>query len=159
MLKKEIVLQVSNMAYFLADVIKSIESKTINLEPEIQNLEYIKSTLENIETEYDKENKTIFPIINQNLYDKDPFYRKVCLEELIIRNFKYGLNYEEQLLSIQNCLGINTTKGFIFQTIQNYLTDKTRYDYLLEYIQERQPQNIENTRECIEDQWEDDYCD
>lgn len=145
MLKKEMVLQISNMAYLLADVIESIESKTIGLEPEIQNLEYIKSTLENIEIDYDKENKTKFPIINKHLYNTDSLYRKVCLEEIIIRNFKYGFNYEEQLISIRNYLGINTTKGFIYQTIQNFITDQTRYDYLLEYIRERQPQNTEDT--------------
>ena len=155
MLKKEMILQISNMAYLLADVIESINSKTIDLEPEIQNLEYIKLTLNNIETEYEKENKTIFPIINKNLYNTDPLYRKVCLEEIIIRNFKYGLNYDEQLSSIRNYLGINTTKGFIYQTIRNFMTDQTRYDYLLEYMQERQPQNIENTYEYIEDQKEE----
>ena len=154
MLKKEMILQISNMAYLLADVIESINSKTIDLEPEIQNLEYIKLTLNNIETEYEKENKTIFPIINKNLYNTDPLYRKVCLEEIIIRNFKYGLNYNEQLSSIRNYLGINTTKGFIYQTIRNFMTDQTRYDYILEYMQERQPQNIENTYEHIEDQKE-----
>ena len=53
MLKKEMILQISNMAYLLADVIESINSKTIGLEPEIQNLEYIKLTLNNIETEYE----------------------------------------------------------------------------------------------------------
>lgn len=157
MLKKEMILQISNMAYLLADVIESINSKTIDLEPEIQNLEYIKLTLNNIETEYEKENKTIFPTINKNLYNTDPLYRKVCLEEIIIRNFKYGLNYEEQLSSIRNYLGINTTKGFIYQTIQNFMTDQTRYDYLLEYMQERQPQNMENTHKHIEDKREDNY--
>lgn len=159
MLKKEMILQISNMAYLLADVIESINSKTIDLEPEIQNLEYIKLTLNNIETEYEKENKKIFPTINKNLYNTDPLYRKVCLEEIIIRNFKYGLNYEEQLSSIRNYLGINTTKGFIYQTIQNFMTDQTRYDYLLEYMQERQPQNIENIYEHIEDQKGDNYYD
>ena len=159
MLKKEMVLQISNMIYLLADVIESIEFKTIDFDPEIQNLKYIKSILENIEIEYKKENKTIFPTINKYLYNTDSLYRKVCLEEFIIRNFKYGLNYEEQLSSIRNYLGINTTKGFIYQTIQNFMTDQTRYDYLLEYIQERQPQNIENTYEYIEDQEEDDYDD
>ena len=154
MLKKEMILQISNMAYLLADVIESINSKTIGLEPEIQNLECIKLTLNNIETEYEKENKTIFPTINKNLYNTDPLYRKVCLEEIIIRNFKYGLNYDEQLSSIRNYLGINTTKGFIYQTIRNFMTDQTRYDYILEYMQERQPQNIENTYEHIEDQKE-----
>ncbi len=155
MLKKEIILQISNMAYLLADVIESINSKTIGLEPEIQNLKCIKLTLNNIEAEYEKENKTIFPTINKNLYNTDPLYRKVCLEEIIIRNFKYGLNYDEQLSSIRNYLGINTTKGFVYQTIQNFMTDQTRYDYLLEYMQERQPQNIENTYEYIEDQKEE----
>ena len=155
MLKKEMILQISNMAYLLADVIESINSKTIDLEPEIQNLECIKLTLNNIETEYEKENKTIFPTINKNLYNTDPLYRKVCLEEIIIRNFKYGLNYGEQLSSIRNYLGINTTKGFIYQTIRNFMTDQTRYDYILEYMQERQPQNIENTYKHIEDQKEE----
>ena len=155
MLKKEMILQISNMAYLLADVIESINSKTIDLEPEIQNLECIKLTLNNIETEYEKENKTIFPTINKNLYNTDPLYRKVCLEEIIIRNFKYGLNYDEQLSSIRNYLGINTTKGFIYQTIRNFMTDQTRYDYILEYMQERQPQNIENTYKHIEDQKEE----
>lgn len=155
MLKEEMILQISNMAYLLADVIESINSKTIDLEPEIQNLECIKLTLNNIETEYEKENKTIFPTINKNLYNTDPLYRKVCLEEIIIRNFKYGLNYDEQLSSIRNYLGINTTKGFIYQTIRNFMTDQTRYDYILEYMQERQPQNIENTYKHIEDQKEE----
>lgn len=145
MLKKEIVYTISNITHILTDIIKSIELKTINLELELKDLKYIKSTLENIEIECDKENKTNFPIINKHLYNTDSLYRKVCLEEIIIRNFKYGFNYEEQLISIRNYLGINTTKGFIYQTIQNFITDQTRYDYLLEYIRERQPQNTEDT--------------
>ena len=159
MLKKEIVCTISNITHILTDIIKSIELKTINLELELKDLKCIKTTLDNIEIEYKKENKTIFPTINKILYDTDSLYRKVCLEEFIIRNFKYGLNYEEQLSSIRNYLGINTTKGFIYQTIQNFMTDQTRYDYLLEYIQERQSQNIENAYEYIEDQEEDDYDD
>ena len=139
MLKKEIIDRIFEIEQFLSDTTRSIEYKTIDLEPEIQNLKTVISALIDIETEYDKEDNLGFVKINKYLYETDPLYRKICLEELIIRNFKYGFNYDEQIIVIHNELGAKTTKPFIFQTIQNYLVDKTRYDFLLEYIEERQP--------------------
>ena len=139
MLKKEIINRIFEIEQFLSDTTRSIEDKTIDLEPEIQNLKTAISALIDIEMEYDKEDNFGFVKINKYLYETDPLYRKICLEELIIRNFKYGFNYDEQIIIICNELGMKTTKPFIFQTIQNYLIDKTRYDFLLEYIEERQP--------------------
>ena len=144
MLKKEIIDRIFKIEQFLSDTTRSIEYKTIDLEPEIQNLKTVISALINIEMEYDKEDGLGFVKINKYLYETDPLYKKICLEELIIRNFRYGFNYDEQIIIIHNELGAKTTKPFIFQTIQNYLIDKTRYDFLLEYIEERQPIEEEN---------------
>lgn len=144
MLKKEIINRIFEIEQFLSDTTRSIEHKTIDLEPEIQNLKTAISALIDIEMEYDDEDDLGFVKINKYLYKTDPLYRKVCLEELIIRNFKYGFNYDEQIIIIYNELGLKTTKPFIFQTIQNYLIDKTRYDFLLEYMEERQPTEREN---------------
>lgn len=139
MLKKEIIDRIFEIEQFLSDTTRSIEYKTIDLEPEIQNLKIAISALVDIEMEYDKKDDLGFVKINKYLYETDPLYRKICLEELIIRNFKYGFNYDEQIIIVYNELGAKITKPFIFQTIQNYLIDKTRYDFLLEYIEERQP--------------------
>lgn len=144
MLKKEIIDRIFEIEQFLSDTTRSIEYKTIDLEPEIQNLKIAISALIDIEMEYDKKDDLGFVKINKHLYETDPLYRKACLEELIIRNFKYGFNYDEQIVLIHNELGTKTTKAFIFQTIQNYLIDKSRYDFLLEYIEERQLTEQEN---------------
>ena len=144
MLKKEIINRIFEIEQFLSDTTRSIENKTIDLGPEIQNLKIAISALIDIETKYDDGDGLGFVKINKHLYETDSLYRKICLEELIIRNFKYGFNYDEQIIIIYNELGMKTSKPFIFQAIQNYLIDKTRYDFLLEYIEERQPTEQEN---------------
>lgn len=134
MRKYEIIKIIKDIKKIFSDLTNKID---LDGTPEVisNDIKRIDELLKQINLD-EKSRRSPFKKHDHRLYNNNQTYRQACLEELVIRNFTFGLKYDEIQLIVLNTFGEDIPKGTIKQIIQNYLLDEDRYEFVLDYLNE-----------------------